>query len=271
MASYFYQDGLDLKKGNIKIPPTSRPDFGSCHVFAFPKSGSVLLNNIVEVMMREHHIPFVNIPNYFHQEGISLDSVLFDSNTFAAKGYCYAGHRRAPPSLAGCLNQLPGQKILMVRDPRDMLVSMFYSIKYSHGWPAKGTEQFFFKLRSLQAYTDLDIDAFCISCVTIYISGLDNYLDLLGDRNTKIIRYEDVIFKKIELARIICEWFSLRFSSRRLEELVAPFDVKRSDERPNEHVRQVEPGDHKRKLQSSTIEFMNIAFADFMRKFNYPI
>ena len=269
MAKYFYQDGLDLREGSIEIPPTSRPDFDSCHVFAFPKSGSVLLNHIVEVLMQESGVPFINIPNHCHQKGISFDAILFDRNSFAPKGYCYAGYRDAPSALRGCLSKLPGRKILMVRDPRDMLVSLFYSVKSSHWFPEDGTDQFFHKLRPLRASAELAIDAFCASNTNVYVNALNNYSDLLDDSSAKIVRYEDVIFSKVQLARLICDWFSLRFSSDRLTELVAPFDVTCREEKPNAHVRQVEPGDHKRKLQASTIEFLNAVFAGFIRRFGY--
>lgn len=270
MVKYFYQDGLKLCDGNIALPPSSRSDLASCYVFAFPKSGSVLLNNIVAALMQEGGVPVIDIPGYFFSKGINLETIVFDGQSlFVDRGYCYSGFRNIPLWLRGALSKLQGPKLLLVRDPRDMLVSNFYSLKYSHFFPKEGTDQFFSMLDMLRSSTKLSIDDYCISNVSIYTGTYDSYHELLDRGNVRIFRYEDIIFEKFKFAHDICELFSLDIKPDRLNEIVAPFDVRRSAEIPTEHIRQVDPGDHRRKLQASTIEFLNVAFRGFMQKFGY--
>ncbi len=267
---YFYQDGLKLRESNVRIPRTSRPDLASCYVFAFPKSGSTMANNIVTGLMQESRVPVVDIPSYIFSKGIDLDTAVFDCQSlFSDSGYCYLGFRKLPAWLRGVLSKLHGPKILLVRDPRDMLVSKFYSLKFSHLFPKEGTEQFSSLVEMERSYTNLSIDDFCISDVSIYRDIYDRYYELLGDENVKVIRYEDIIFEKLKFADHICELFSLDIKPDRLKEIVAPWDVRRSGEIPTEHIRQVDPGDYRRKLQASTIGFLNVAFKDFMQKFGY--
>ncbi len=270
MAKFSYQDDFDLRVGNIEIPPTSRPDFTSCYVFAFPKAGSCFLNNMVYRIMQESGVPVIDIPVFLFSNGISVNAAVFDYNSiFFEKGYCYAGFRIIPAGLQGTMSKLPGRKILLVRDPRDMLVSLFYSLKFSHRFPQERTVQFSFAMHSDIARTKRGIDDFCLSSVGIYTDIFNGYADLINDESVKIVRYEDIIFEKLTFANMLCEWFSLAIGRDRLKQIVADLDIVPRNEMPTEHIRQVAPGDHRRKLQVSTIKFLNIAFRDFMRKFDY--
>jgi hypothetical protein len=150
-----------------------------------------------------------------------------------------------------------------------MLVSNFYSLKVSHPFPKEGTDQFFSLVDMERSYTQLSIDDFCISDAGVYRAIYDSYYELLDNENVRIIRYEDIIFEKFKFAQNICELFSLDIKPDRLKEIIAPFDIRRSAEIPTEHIRQIDPGDYRRKLQASTIEFLNIAFRDVMQKFGY--
>ncbi len=270
MTRISYQNGLKLSERFIEIPPTQCPTFSSCYLFAFPKSGSVLLNNIAAALMKEIGVPMVDIPAFYFMSGIAMDTALFDlDQIFKPKGYCYSGFRSLPPVMRGALNQLPGKKILLVRDPRDMLVSLYYSIKFSHHFPEVGTVQFFSRVNLLRDWAKEPIDRFCISHVDMYLGSFRDYLELVEDNSVKILRYEDMVFNKLGLARAMRDWFSLDINSARLNEVVAPFDVLPTEDRVGEHIRQVHPGDHKRKLQPATIEILDATLEKFLHRFDY--
>lgn len=201
---------------------------------------------------------------------MTLRAAIFDCRSlFRDKGYCYSGFRYLPSCFMGVLPKLPGPKILLVRDPRDMLVSNFYSLKFSHPFPSGGTAQFFAMLNMELSYAKLSIDECCIANVGIYRSIYDSYHELLDNESVRIIKYEDIVFEKLKFARDLCGLFSLNIKPDRLAEIVSVLDIRRETELPSEHIRQVAPGDHRRKLKTSTIEFLNIAFQDFMQRFGY--
>jgi hypothetical protein len=60
---YSYLDGVDVKRATIAIPANSSlPDFPSFFVFAFYKSGSVLVNALVRDLLTECGVPEGLVP-----------------------------------------------------------------------------------------------------------------------------------------------------------------------------------------------------------------
>jgi hypothetical protein len=45
-------------------------------VFAFPKAGSVLVNQVARALMAEIGVPVVDLPQYAFDHGISLESII---------------------------------------------------------------------------------------------------------------------------------------------------------------------------------------------------
>ena len=140
---FTFQDGDKVGSGDLDAPESSRPDFRSCFVFAFPKSGSVLVNALVQSVMSEWGVPVIDVPTQLYQQGIDIAAIQCDlSSLFVGQGYCYSGFRELPRSMLGSGSIGSARKILIVRDPRDMLVSRYYSTKYSHGFAKRGSSQF---------------------------------------------------------------------------------------------------------------------------------
>lgn len=271
-AKYQYQNGLELSEQYLEIPHSSRLDFDSCYIFALAKSGSVFLNAIVTDLMKEVGVPVIDMPAHLFRSGIDLDTTIIDQTSlFVPKGYCYAGFRHLPLNMRGNLNRLPGQKVLLIRDPRDMIVSWYYSMKFSHYFPLEGTAQFLTKVAGLRMAAAASLDQFCISKMHYHMNTIEGFNEVLSDPHVHVVRYEDIIFDKLSLARRLCEWLSLDIKPERLKEIVAPHDIAPDEERPHDHIRQVKPGDHKRKLQPETIQVLNVAFGAFLAKFGYAV
>jgi hypothetical protein len=234
------------------------------------KSGSTLINDIIREMTKEVAIPVVDLPTYCFSNGISLDSIACHyASFFSPTGYCYAGFRAIPAGLRGIIHELPGRKMLLVRDPRDMLVSMYYSVKFSHQFPRHYTKQLFSEYSPIRASAKFSLDEFCILNAYIFLIAYRDYSNLIGDERTKIFRYEDVIFNKLELVRDLNQWFSLGLCSKKLGDIARMFDILPREDQPNGHIRQVTPGDHLRKLQKETIQMLDQVFAEFLATFGY--
>jgi len=268
---FLYQDGAYVREGNINTFPPPKEDFDSCYVFAFHKSGSVLINSITSALMNAHSIPVIDLPTYFFQSGISIESVLLNCDRlFRPRGYCYSGFRHFFPCLHGALSERlrSAQKILLVRDPRDMLVSLYYSLKYSHPYPPKGTAQFQSELIAQRKTTDFIIDDFCIRWSGFYLDRLSEYDEIMDD-NCLVIKYEDIIYNKARLAQSICGHFYLDIRPSALEDIITPHNKIPRHDRPRHHIRQVHPGDHIRKLQPKTVVILNEILKDFLNRFGY--
>ena len=105
----------------------------SAFIFAYIKSGSTLLNNMITCYCQALGIPTFSLFNSAFDSGVPTHEIMKDANIcFNKEGIIYTGFRHYPSFEL----DLKGIKcVLLVRDPRDMLVSLYYSIVKSHVIP----------------------------------------------------------------------------------------------------------------------------------------
>lgn len=270
--SFTFQSGNGIETAEVRFPPTPRPDFQSCGVFAFAKSGSVLVNAIVRQLMAEVSVPVFDWPEVWYARGIDTASVQCDlAQTFPPYGYCLGGFREIPRSFLGVAALRSLRKIMVVRDPRDMLVSRYFSTRFSHGFEARGTPQFAQLMRQLIEDGEMDLDRYCLFYSWIVNADFFLHGDIIGDPLTLILKYEDFVYNKKNLVEAICNWLGLVIPNQRLAAIVAPYENIPATERPDQHIRQVHPGDFRRKLKPETIEALNGVLANFMATFGYHL
>ena len=268
--SYAFQSGDAVQKADFAFPPTSNKDFPSCGVFAFAKSGSVLVNAIVRDLMAAASVPVIDWPAVWYWQGVDTGSFQADlSEVFPARGYCFAGFREIPRSFLGAPAIRRLRKIIVVRDPRDMLVSRYFSTKYSHGFEPRGTAQVAQLMRQLIDDGQTDLDSYCLHYSWIVNADFFMHRDIILDPRTKVFRYEDFLYDKHNLIDGICSWFDLPLSQEQLNAIVTAQESIPDVERPNYHVRQAHPGDYRRKLRSNTIQALNSVLKDYLEAFGY--
>ncbi len=85
----------------------------------------------------------------------------------------------------------------------------------------------------------------------------------------RVFRYEDVIYEKKTWAEEICSHYGWNVTNDQLEAAVAKVDVFPDEERPDQHVRQVHPGNYKQKLRPETIRYIEETCAAEMEFFGY--
>jgi hypothetical protein len=270
-VDYNYLDGDHVKCGTIAIPANScLPDFPSFFLFAFPKSGSVLVNALVRDLLTECGVPIIDLPVHLFERGISAEAFQCDIATlFPLKGYCFAGFRDIPQWLIGTDVLRRARKLMIVRDPRDMLVSLYYSVKYSHWYPAVQTPQFKADNESMRRDAELGLDEFCMAYAWSFNGIFWRLRMVLRDQNVLVLRYEDFIYDKVGLAKDICRWCGLNIPDDRIKEFAAAYSTIPKTDEPHAHVRQVHPGDHKRKLRTDTIAVLNASLANLLDTFSY--
>ena len=258
---------LTLKSGSGKDYvvelPDPKPNFDSKYVFAFAKSGSTLLDNLISVYCQQVNVPTFSLFNQAFGQGLSTGELGNEAlPCFEQSGTIFTGFRHYPNfELDICKNKA----IWLVRDPRDMAVSMFYSVAKSHVIP-KGNKTLE-KLR--QESQQFAIDVFALQRIDSYVGQFKRYRAKLTDKNVTIYRYEDVIYKKIDWLKQVIETLGIEFNRALLEQVVEKFNVIPSKEQEEQHIRQVHPGNYKQKLQPETIDKMNAKAAEFLGFFNY--
>jgi hypothetical protein len=173
-----------------------------------------------------------------------------------------------------------------MRDPRDVLTSLFFSHTYSHNrgifdlgdearrtWEADGIDRYVLD-RAVHGEEDFRgrYDVFCSQ--------------LAGRENVLVLRYEDLVSDYrtwlAQFLTVFSDWAdddappgSERTSRRSLAAVHRRFYDKFQDEFTvpaediHRHKRQVTPGDHRRKLKPETIEKLNAIFADVLHLLGY--
>ena len=178
--------------------------------------------------------------------------------------------------------------ILHLRDPRDVLVSMFYSYCYIHSGPVapntgcrrdaarRGIDEFVLE-QATTGNLHYPGDYGTGGHVQEFVGPLPNryraYIDrLLGKPNVTLVRYEQMVADYRGWLTDFVRPFPLDDRQQVIEGLVAQsqtFFPQRSTDALS-HVRHVTPGDYKVKLQPATIRQLDGIFADVLGALGYP-
>jgi hypothetical protein len=244
-------------------------------VLGMKKCGSSLFNRIVQRLCAANEAGYLSLPDQSFQQNFHFVQ-LGTSPAFASlfrDGWIYGGFRQLPPFLSelGFFQRRP--KLLLVRDPRDALVSEYFSVAFSHSLPPASTaadggvrEGL---LRRREAALEQTVDAFALQSSRSYARQLEPLLRLKDDPLLTVYRYEDVVLDKRPWITDIAKRLNLDLPQQLLESILTAVDVDPSEERPTAFVRRVVPGDHLEKLAPGTIEELNSRFSDFLHAFGY--
>jgi hypothetical protein len=187
-------------------------------------------------------------------------------------GIIFGGFRNMPLSLVDQQLFLDSPKILMVRDPRDAVVSEYFSAAHSHPVPEPfdgfdDTHAWILENRADAIATS--IDAWVLEHAPYLNQTMMLYAPVAASPSCLVVRYEDYIFRKDELLRAIATHFAWRIDDQIIAEILSWADVRPDREDPNNFIRQVTPGDHRNKLRRRTIARLNRRLRNSMRLFGY--
>jgi hypothetical protein len=232
-------------------------------LFAFAKGGSTLLNDLITEYCKHIKVPTFSLFDCAFGQGISTQDIQQDAaRCFTETGYIFTGFRHFP-NFHIDLESSP--VIWLVRDPRDMLVSQYFSVLKSHAM----TDRIGFMKNLRSEAQQLDIDQFVVNKARGMASQFNRYRQALDEANLKIYRYEDVIYKKMEWLTDMLQILGLEYRPKIVRKTVKQFDHIPDSENEYEHIRQVHPGNHKIKLDSLTIQNLNQILSEFIEYFDY--
>jgi len=264
-------DDAGTVKTIFTLPPTKSPDKPSVYAFSLHKAGSVLLDSVLRSLCDRVGLTYVSLMTEFFRLGLAEKDVPSSaSRVFADGGYCFGGFRSFPKTF-----EIPNlgrrKSVLLVRDPRDMLVSHYYSMRSSHPDPGRALTTSMQGLSRRDAALKLSVDEYALDYASYYARQLDRYIAVLEKNrgNFALFRYEDVIFNKRQWIADICEAFDWDVSAPAMSRIAKRNDIVPSAEDEGRHIRQVAPGDGMRKLQPETIEKLSAMFTQQFSFFGY--
>lgn len=240
------------------LPPTQRPDLPSVIAFALPKSGSTLLDRVLRDLCKSSGATYVSIMGELFRAGLlSADAPGHTSEVFLPGGYCYGGFRDFPSTF-----EIPilaeSKPVLLVRDPRDMLVSHYYSMRDSHAELKPRSDKSRAAVETREMARSLEIDDYVRQITPAYRQFMADYRTRLCEPfDVKIYRYEDVIYRKAEWVADLARHFGWEVGQEITGSIAAKHDTIPEREDVKSHVRQVHPGNFRKKLKPETVEYLD--------------
>ena len=246
------------------------------------KAGSMVLHRVLRDTCEHNNIQY-HSENAEPKERIPVRKIFAGKDYIARHNGCFGPLRFFVPTAAlGDTNIM-----LHLRDPRDVLTSMFFSYCFMHRGPVPantgvrkqvadaGIDKFVLDMSSEAAAhyegdygTGGNYREFIGNMATRYQRYLD---EVIGRPNTVLLSYEEMVLDFPSWLRRVIDCFELenadetyRIVAERYAETVKP-----EGENVFSHKRKVVPGDYKEKLHPDTIAELNRRFAHSLDVLGY--
>jgi hypothetical protein len=162
--------------------------------------------------------------------------------------------------------------VLVIRDPRDILVSEYYSRGYSHAVPSNRGNKYNDFMKTRRQARQFTVDEYVISESDKVYDTYQRYIKLLINRYPQIYvsKYEDMTSDYQGWLKKLLTYCKLDITNEYVQHLskeATQLLPKKED--IHQHIRKGMPGDHKEKLKQQTIEFLGSKFSSVLKEFNY--
>ena len=189
-------------------------------------------------------------------------------HVFKPHGYAYS-------VFGGMIEGIPQlesyRTVLMIRDPRDILVSGYYAVAYSHFSPGQTAKKQQFMALRQQAQSD-DIDDYVRQQCDRLCDIFWRYQNLLVEPypNVYVTRFEDMVSDFPRWLSALLEHCELEISDSFYQTLLAEHvRLTPRTENVKRHVRKGIVGDYLEKLHPSTIDYIQLKYTEILRIFKY--
>lgn len=263
-------DLVQMTYRGVAFPVRHAPDKPALFLFGVRKSGSSIMNSMVESLLPTNGVNFVDVPGRLFAAGVHVSDWQHDPGlgTLLHGGNLYGGFRDAPSGLVDHPLVVGSAKALLVRDPRDALVSEYFSNAFTHAIP-DGGETRALMLQERAAAQRSSIRDYVLRMAPELKATLDAYLPFLGMPGLRLYRYEEAVMQKRWFLHDLAAHFGLATSEAEIDAILGWADEHPAQEDPTKFVRKVTPGDHLEKLDAATIDQLNGIFAETLTRFGY--
>jgi hypothetical protein len=239
--------------------PTTTSELGSVLLVGLPKSGTTLLTKVFGAASAHVGVTHLPVHDLLYAAGISPTDAELQKlrELFQPAGYCYGAFRHAFSFLSAA-RDMP--TIWIRRDPKDVIVSRYFSQAYSHLPPGGDQREAFLAEREQLQATELE--SFAATEMVRQAQLARTYLNVVPSTNLHVFWYEDIIYQKrswIERMMSICGW---QLAAAHVETILQAVDEFPDAETPNAFVRQVHPGNYQKHLSAATCERIDAYFAE---------
>ena len=243
--------------------------------FSFNKAATQYVSSILRKCAVENGMTPVGLNEYAFNidfpflDHLSAEDMQQYKHVFKSEGYLYS-------VFGGMVEGVPNLEkykiVLSTRDPRDILVSSYYSVAYSHPVPrTSGRKQdTFVSKRSVARESTID-DYVLSECDKVY-DIFSRYKELLLDKyeNVFMTTYEQMVSDFESWLTNLVAYCELELSQEFTQSLLKENEAnKPKEEDATQHNRKGQPGDYQEKLQPETIETLNETFKPILERYRY--
>ncbi|MBE9047651.1 sulfotransferase domain-containing protein [Pleurocapsales cyanobacterium LEGE 10410] len=184
-----YNNELKLFNGES----LSKNEQKSILFFTIHKCASTYMQKCMKYINEKYlNLNYVNLEGYVYQ---NFDCNIYQlinqekQNLFYQKGNLYSPLRKYIP-----VKEIERYHVLlMLRDPRDVIVSNYFSTAYSHSLPPRKNQKRIFLERRLNLQK-LTIDEYAIQSAHHFYQRYSDYCNyLIKERNVQHLKYEDFV------------------------------------------------------------------------------
>lgn len=244
-------------------PDVERP---SVIFYSMHRSGSTFMHRVLRSLASEEGFRGVNLERYFTlTRGPGEPAPAGRTSRpelFCEEGYYYGVFRRWWPPL----DLAPYRILLLLRDPRDVLTSHYFSLTVGHRMMSR--EHYRQRIEARR----MGLQRFVRSAAPTWKRKYERYFEhLLPRSNVQLVRYEDMVEDLPSTMETVTGHLGWKDRPGRWDSMLqrGVFDV--PDENPAGHKRTVSPGDHRDKLTEETLRRLNETFRSCLERLGYPV
>ena len=263
LTFFRYRDAKQALKGKVK----TTSDHNSILLFTTEKCASTYTTKIIEQLASENSFFCADVEAYFSvksKDPKQYFSIKENRERVFNKQGRYLGPLRNYYPIEDLDQYL---KVLVLRDPRDVLTSFYYSKLYSH---IVISEDFYQERKKYESY---DIDRFVIEYLPVVKATYQTYCDtLIGSKNLISLPYELLVSDFDSWLDQLLAFLDLKeVDSNLIDHLKTKEKNTVADGNQTSHIRNKAPGDYKRKLKIETQDYLTQELQSILNTLNYAL
>lgn len=273
MFDWFFKDRFSVEKALLDGCHRTSSQQPSVLHFSFNKAATQTVKKLLIECGRHNKLTPVLLHDYaFHHPMPFLDHLDREelkkyAHLFKPVGYLYT-------VFGGMITEIPALEkfrvVLVVRDPRDILVSDYYSNAYSHAIPDGEKKEIYLSRRESALASTLD--EYVLNSAPKLVSIFEKYAMHLFPLcpGVHVARYEDMVEDFPEWLDSLVSACGMEISKTFRQDLLEKHEARRpKGENIHKHLRKGMPGEHREKLRPETVEQLTQTFKESLTRFNY--
>lgn len=240
------------------MPPTTS-ELPSVLLVGLPKSGTTMLTKVFQMLCQETGVTHLPLHDQLYAAGIEPNRAEMDQlrQVFEPRGYCFGAFRHAFPYLSSA-TEMP--TIWLRRDPKDVIVSRYFSQAFSHPAPGGDAKTAFDEERARMQQTE--VDTFALQDLERQAKLARTYLDVIPKDELHVFWYEDIIYEKARWIAEMLEVCGWQVADDKIAAIAEAVDIIPEAENPKAFVRQVHPGNYAKHLSPQTCDRIDEYYAE---------